>query len=449
MKNGRRDDVTRRQVLAAAGAAALTPAARAFGPWASSGGEGTDPEAATWRLVKSAYLIEDGLAYLNTGTYGPSLRAVFETEHAVRERMNLNFNRFFIDHYIGAPFLGLVDEVAAFVGAGRDEISFTSGTTEAMSYLVNGLDLGAGDEVLTTTHEHEGGIYPWLLGARRRGYEVRQLPLPSPPKSADDIVDRFASAITTRTRVVSFCHVQYTDGTVMPVRALCELCRDRGLISVVDGAQAVGMLDFEIRDLGCDVYATSLHKWLNGPYGTGLLVIRGELLDRVWPTVVTGNDGWATVDRFGKTVEQSVIDFAAVWPRALLKYGANLHYFGPLVWALRPAIDHHRTIGRARIEARVRHLAGVLRERLLGLAGVEVLTPDDARLAAGLVSFRFPGTDTRALAVELRRDENIIIRAVTHSAIGFDANRACTHIYNTEEEIERLVDALGRRVSAS
>jgi selenocysteine lyase/cysteine desulfurase len=433
-------------VLAAAGAATLAPAARAFGELAAAAEKAPDTEAATWRLVKNAYLIEDGLAYLNTGTYGPSLRTVFDTERAVRERMNLNFNRFFIDHYIGAPFLDLVDEVAAFVGADRDEISFTSGTTESMSYLVNGLDLGAGDEVLTTTHEHEGGIYPWLLGARRRGYEVRQLPLPSPPKSADDIVDRFASAITTRTRVLSFCHVQYTDGTVMPVRELCELCRDRGVISVVDGAQAVGMLDFEIRDLGCDVYATSLHKWLNGPYGTGLLVLRGNLVDRVWPTVVTGTDGWAEVDRFGAPVETSVIDFAAVWPRALLKYGANLHYFGPLVWALRPAIDHHRTIGRERIEARIRHLAAVLRERLADLPGIEILTPDDPHLHAGLVSFRIPDTDTRALAVELRRDEDIIIRAVTHAAVGFDVNRVCTHIYNTEGEIDRLVDALVRRL---
>jgi isopenicillin-N epimerase len=436
------DNLTRRQLILSSAAAALVSGAFP----AQSSPRLEDPEGENlWSRVKKEYLVEDGLAYFNTGTYGPSLRRVFETECRAREAMNLNFNRYFIDHHIGQPFLDLVDRVAAFVGAGRHEITFTSGATEAMSYIVNGLDLKRGDEILTTTHEHQGGIYPWLLGAMRRGFVVRQLPMPSPPESGEEILDLFASAITSRTRALSFCHLQYTDGCLLPVQALCRLCRDRGLISVVDGAQAVGMLDFKVGDLDCDFYVTSLHKWLNGPYGTGLLILRPEMVERLWPTVVTRHDGWDEVDRYGVLPEESVIDFAVDWPRALLKYDANLHYFGPLIWSLLPAIEFHQSLGQARIEARIRRLATLLRERLSTLPGIRFLTPEKPELAAGLLSFKLPGTETRPLAVELRRDEQIIIRYVTHGPIDFDVNRACTHIFNTEEEIDRLVEALRRR----
>jgi selenocysteine lyase/cysteine desulfurase len=224
-----------------------------------------------WRAVARQFLIDEGLTYFNAGTYGPAVREVNEIEAREREAMSRDWMSYFVSHHIGATMAKQLARIARFVGASSDGIALLSGTTEAMNVVAGGLDLRAGDEIVTTTHEHQAGIYPWLLAAKRRGCVVRQIPMACPQKSQADILQRFEAAITPRTRVLSFCHIHYTDGAVLPVRELCDLARRRGILSVVDGAQTVGMIDVGIADLGCDVYATSLHKWLSAPYGTGLL----------------------------------------------------------------------------------------------------------------------------------------------------------------------------------
>lgn len=398
-----------------------------------------------WHTLRRRFLIEDGLAYLNTGTYGPSLRDVVATESRLREEMNLNFNRFFYERLIQDPFPALIERIAAFVGAGPDEIAFTSGATESMNYIASGLDLREGDEVLTTTHEHPAGIYPWQLLARRRGIRVRQLPMPVPPRDPGQVVDLFEGAITTRTRLLSFCHVQYTDGTLLPVRELCDLARSRGILTVVDGAQSVGMLDFAIRDVGCDYFACSLHKWLGGPYGTGLLYAREEMLDRLWPTVVEGHDGWDAMNRFGERATRVARDFAETWPRAMQKLAVNVHYYAPLFWALVPALELHETLGRPAVESRIRELAAAAAAGLREIPGVRLLSPDRPDLSSGIVSFRLEGTEVKPFALELSREHRIVIRAVDHGPFGFAANRICTHIFNDEEDLERLFEVLRAR----
>ncbi len=423
--------ISRRRFLAAAAA----------GPLAAANAAGAQTTALDlWALVRRQFPIEDGLIYLNTGTYGPSSREVAAAECRGREAMNRDFNRYFVDHFVKPRFVGLIDRVAGFVGAGRNDIAFTSGATEGMSYIAAGLDLEAGDEVLTTTHEHQAGIYPWLLVAKRRGITVRQLPLPTPISAPSDVLERFEDAITPRTRVLSFCHVQYTDGCRLPVVELCALARDRGLISVVDGAQAVGMLDFSLRDLGCDLYATSLHKWLCGPYGTGLIFLRESIRDRVWPTVVEANDGWTTTDRFGREGEPA-LDFAPIWPGTMVKYATNLHYYGPLFWALEPAIDLQEAIGRRAVEERTMALAQRVRAGLERIDGARILSPEPAGLRSAMISFTVDGIDPKTLRKALA-GQHIVTRYVGHAPFGFEANRVCTHIFNTEDEIDRLLEAV-------
>ncbi len=391
--------------------------------------------------MRHQFSLEEGLIYLNTGTYGPSSREVIAAECRVREAMNRNFNRFFVDHFIDERFVGLIDRTAGFIGADRNDIAFTSGATEGMNFVAGGLDLQPGDEVLTTTHEHQAGIYPWLLAAKRRGITVRQLPMPTPIESAGEVLDLFDHAITPRTRVLSFCHVQYTDGCRLPVAELCRLARDRGLISVVDGAQSVGMLDFSVAGLGCDLFVTSLHKWLCGPYGTGLIYINESILDRLWPTVVEGREGWQTADRFGRDPGEPSIDFAFAWPSTMVKYATNLHYYGPLFWALPPAIELQETIGRSVVEDRALALAGRLRQGLQRIGGVRILSPEPAALRSAITSFAIDGVEPKSVNRALA-DQRIITRAIDHAPFGFEANRVCTHIFNSEEQVDRLLEAI-------
>ena len=404
----------------------------------------SDPD---WRAVSRMFLIDDGLTYMNAGTYGPSLRTVNAAEAQEREAMSRDWLGYFVSHHLGEAMPRLVGRVAGFVGAPADGVALVSGTTEAMNIVAAGLDLGEDDEILTTTHEHQAGIYPWLLAAKRRRCSVRQMPLPSPAKSHDDLVERFEAAIGPKTRVLSFCHVNYTDGTVLPARRLCELARRRGVLSVVDGAQAVGMLDFRIADLGCDVYATSLHKWLSGPYGTGLLWIRRDVQDRIWPSVVEGYDGWDAVDRYGDKPTTPGRDFVGAWPAAMQKYSWAALYSSPLIWALMGAVGFQEQLGRERVEARARALAARLRKGLEAIPGVTVVTPADPAMSAAIVAFTMRGVVPRAFSTELRRDHRIVIRNVTHEHIGFAANRVCTHIWNTEEQVDVLLDVLRHRAA--
>jgi len=395
-----------------------------------------------WADIAKQFLIEEGLAYFNAGTYGPSVRSVNEIEAREREAMSRDWMSYFVSHHIGKPMVDVVARVARFVGASDDGVALLSGATEAMNVVAGGLDLREGDEILTTTHEHQAGIYPWLLAAKRRRCVVRQLSVPSPLTRSGELLDLFEKAITPRTRLMSFCHIHYTDGSILPVRELCDLARRRNILSVVDGAQAIGMLDVRIADLGCDVYATSLHKWLSGPYGTGLLWLRRDVQERIWPSVVEGYDGWDPLDRYGDKPTGTGRDFVGAWPPAMQKYAWGALYFAPLIWALIGAIDVHEQIGKPRVEARARGLAKRLRAGLEGIPGIEVLTPSDPAMSAGIVSFRSPAFVPRALSSELRRDHRIIIRSVSHPHIGFEACRVCTHIWNTEEQVDLLLGVL-------
>lgn len=435
-------DLNRRQFLAAAPLAALAPALGRQG-----GTEPSRPGAAPdWASLRRDLTVDSDLAYFNWGTYGPPSRDVAAVEIADRETMRRNYNVHFGSHFPAAAIKPVVTPVARFVGADLDEFAFATGATEAMNFIAAGLDLKPGDEILTTEHEHQAGIYPYLLQAKRRGITVRQVPMPAEVSDPQQLIDLFAMAIWPRTRVLSFCHVQYTDGLKLPAKELCDLARRRKVISVVDGAQAVGMGDVNIRDIGCDFYAASLHKWLGAPYGTGFLTVRQDQLDAFWPTVVEGYDGWDATDRYGKPATGPAIDFGADWPKALLKLSVNFRYDASAFWAVPAAIERHERIGRTAIEARIRVLVGRFRQGLAAIPGVEIVTPASPDLSGGLVSFRKADVDTRAVSFALSRQDRVVVRYVKHAPINLDVLRASIHAFNTEDEIDRLVAALATRL---
>jgi selenocysteine lyase/cysteine desulfurase len=399
-----------------------------------------------WRLVKRQFFIEDGLIYLNSGTYGPTLRAAYEAVSRNFFEQGQNYIAQFRRNYLGEAVPAFMRKLAGFLGAQPDEIALTSGTTEAMNYIVNGLDLKPGDEVLTTLHEHQGGVYPWLLKAKRFGIKVTQLPLRAAPDSTAEILERFSHAITPRARVLSFCHINYTDGTVMPVKELCQLARERGIISVVDGAQSLGMLDFKISELGCDFFASSFHKWMCAPYGAGLLYVREEMLDRHWPTVVLSFSGWDRVDRNGQPGVTD-ITYAGNYPRALLKYSSNLEYYGNLYWTIAQAVDFQQLIGRSRIEARIRRLAARVRDALRQMPGATVHSSTNVARQSGLVSFQPQRVKTSDLYYALSRERKVVLRFVQHPAFNFDVNRVSTNIFNLEEDVEAALAAIREKVA--
>jgi selenocysteine lyase/cysteine desulfurase len=393
-----------------------------------------------WAWVRTQLLLGSDTAWFDTARFGPTLRAIVSRAFRSTERQSLDFAGYdaatFGAAAIGAPLAA----IGTYLGADPAEIVLTSGASEGLGLVAQGLDLQPGDEVLTTAHDHAAAAYPWLVQARRRGIKVVQLPQDGVPATPEAIVGRFAAAITPRTRVIAFAHVQYTDGTVMPVREICSLARTNNAFSVVDGAQAAGLVEFAVRDLGCDAYATCFHKWLNGPAGSGALYLRSGSQARLWPTFAESPQGWDTTDRFGAALLAP--DPAA---SAQAKFGTLARYRGPQFDALPIAFEFQQAVNRARIGMRIRELVSYLRLQVGRLAGVQILTPTHPSLWTGIVSLRVAGRDHGVLAQALAQEDGIVVGCVRHGT-AFDALRVSLHPGNDSAEIDRLVTAIQRRL---
>jgi selenocysteine lyase/cysteine desulfurase len=328
-------------------------------------------EDAYWAELRKQFLIPEDEVYLNNGTVGsspaPVLRAVFDG-YATTEKMDQQDPE---DYPIWgyASWNEFRDPLAEFVGCRRDEIALLRNATEANSYIANGLDLKPGDEVLMTDQEHPGGEHPWNLKAKRYGIVVKKVTLPRPVKDTAQVLNLFNDAITPRTRVIFFSHITTFSGVVLPAKELSALARSKGILSAIDGAHVPGMMRLDIHDLGCDMYSSSPHKWLQAPKGSGFLYVRDEVIDRLWNTIVT--EGWddpkLRAERFQRIGSSNV----------------------PALWGLRASIKFASDIGIDRIERRHRKLADYILEEMKK-RGAESWTSPDAALRCAIVAVNVP-----------------------------------------------------------
>ncbi|HTT67657.1 MAG TPA: aminotransferase class V-fold PLP-dependent enzyme [Gemmatimonadales bacterium] len=368
-----------------------------------------------WRRVRDQFLLSPGGIYLNTGTVGASPRMVLDAVVNHMTALETVFDA------RGVDLEALRRSVGTLLGAPAATLAFTRNTTESMSWIAGGLDLQPGDEVLMTTHEHVGGMCPWQAAARRRHLVLTQIPLPVPPTSSREIVDTWRRAIGERTRVMMISHVLFTNGLIQPVKELCALARERGIVTAIDGAHPPGMLRFGLTDLGCDFYASSPHKWLLAPKGSGLLYVSEAWVDRLWPTIVSG--GWDALqdkavrfDRKGTVNESLLAGFQA-------------------------AVDFHTLIGPERVERRIRWLGDRLYDGLARLPGVELKSATDAGLRAPMVSFTVRGLSADDLIRALWERGTVRVRHVAE--YDYHWVRLSTHVYNTPDEVDRVVALVG------
>ena len=372
-------------------------------------------DEAYWRMVRSQFLISRKGIYFNTGTVGASPRTVLD---AVVKHMTAFETVFDAE---GVDIEALRRSVGSLLGAPAQTLAFTRNTTESMSWIAGGLDLQPGDEVLMTTHEHVGGMCPWQAVTKRRNLILTQIPLPVPPASSREIVDTWRRAIGQRTKVMMISHVLFTNGLIQPVKELCALARERGIITAIDGAHPPGMLRMNLADLGCDFYASSPHKWLLAPKGSGLLYVSEAWVDRLWPTIVSG--GWDSL------------------PDKAVRFDRKGTVNDSLYAGFQAAVDFHNLVGPERVERRIRWLADRLYDGLGRIQGVELKSATDAALRAPMISFTVKGWTTDDLIKALWDRGTVRVRHVAE--YDYHWVRLSTHIYNTPDEVDRVVALVG------
>ena len=377
----------------------------------ASGGEADDE--AFWAQVRASFSIPEDRIYLNNGTLGPSPRVVVDAVVEHTRRVAATYPP-------GVDWDDVKRSVAGLVGGDPEGFVFPRNTTEAMNFVAHGLELDAGDDVVTTDHEHIGGLEPWKLVTSRREATLTVARLPVPATGADALTDAVWSAVTPRTRVVSVSHMTFTTGTLLPVRELARRCREAGVTLCVDGAHPPGMLRLDVDEVGGDFYASSPHKWMLAPQGSGMLYLAEPWRRSLWPTLASG--GWDD-----------------------LSLGAHrFNHMGTIdesrLAGLLAASEFLLALGMERVEARIRYLRGTLEAGLREMDVVEVVTPAYEPAKAGIVSFRMSGVESSELQRHLSRVASVRTRVIGEYDYGW--MRLSTHVYNTPDEIRRVLELL-------
>lgn len=422
--------VTRRAALGRA--AALVPlAAWAHGsaalPLASVAADARPDEVIAqdddvWRAVRAEFPNDRALLHLNHAAIGSTPRAVAEAVRAYDDMLALQPTHYYYD-VVEGHIEGVRRGLAAFLDCHPENLAITRNASEGLSAVIFGLDLAAGDEIVTTTHDYSNVVDCLRQRAARDRIVVRQVPVPTVPASPDDLVAPIERALGPRTRAVIVCHVTSMTALRFPVREICALARARGAISIVDGAQSVGQVPVSVAEIGCDVFAASLHKYFCAPVGTGVLVVAREAIGRIWPL-------------FGGTEAQrnDIRKFESLGPGTIR--------LAPRT-AIPQAVEFNQRVGVGRKAARLRYLTQRWMDRLERVPGLRVLTARDARLAGGFGAFVPPGVPAQQFVDALMRRHRIHVR-VRGVTGEFSGVRVSPNVFTSADEIDAFCDATER-----
>lgn len=376
------------------------------------------PEAAAadedfWFEMQNAFSVTRGIVNLNNGGVSPSPRIV--TEALVRYIWQQEDATAYTMWQILEPQSETIRTgLAELFGCDREEIAITRNASESLEILLMGMDLKSGDEVLTTTQDYPRMLTTLRQRERREGLVLKTIKIPIPPKRLDEVTDVFERAITERTRVILISHMINITGQILPVRALCEMARSKGVEVIVDGAHTFAHFDFKQDDLRCDYFGTSLHKWLYAPKGTGLLYVKRDKIEKLWPLMAAE-----------KTQATDIRKFEEI----------GTHSAAPKL-AIGEAILFHRGIGPRRKEARLRYLSRYWMKRLRNLPNVMFHTSFDDQMSCGIATVEIVGVDPPALQSYLFDKHRIFVVAIVHDE--FKGIRVTPNVYTTIEELDRF-----------
>ena len=376
-----------------------------------------------WREIQLAFKLDRELINLNNGFTCPMPRVALESVGRYMDMINM-----LPVHYQGMV-AGNVQTIrrrmAMEFGCDPEEMALTRGASESLQIVQNGIDLKAGDEVITTEQDYPRMLTTWDQRMRRDAVKVTRLQFPV-PATQDFLYAMFEKAISPRTRVFHFCHITNLTAQLFPVQRLSRLARSKGIVTIVDGAHALGHFPFKLRDLECDAYGVSLHKWLLAPLGNGCLYVRREMIPKFWPLQAAPEQQDSDIRKF-----ESI---------------------GTHPWAIRAALGEslafHQAIGAERKAARLRYLTLRWANALKGRPRIKILSElGEPAQCWGVAAVNIEGIDVRQLARSLMDKYRIVVvplvgGAPPNSVFDYQALRVSPNVYTTLEEIDTFVEAM-------
>jgi len=382
-----------------------------------------------WKKIRSQFMLANDKIFFNPGTVGVMPKVVVDkmTEHArylaahVADWAYKDDNKEeFISGYNN--LMSIRTKVGKLINAEVGEIAMTDNVTHGISYLANGITLQAGDEVLTTNQEHPGGRGSWLVKEKRFGVLFKEATIGKPIKSNEEVYNDIIKAFTPKTKVLIISHMISGSGAILPVKEICAEASRRGIFTILDGAQTIGQIKVDVKDIGCDAYAGCFHKWVGAPAGTGFMYVRQDKMKDIWTTVASAR--WDNHDDEGfRFTQRGTGNF-------------------PVLKGLDAALDFLFEIGTDRVYDRIKFLGQRLRTGLRQNPKVKIFSPVDEAMCSGITVYNIEGMTGAKLQDEFWNRGRMRPRA-SGDVFGV---RHCTHIFNSEEEIDKAL-AIVRELS--
>lgn len=370
-----------------------------------------------WKAIQQCFAQSEEFINLENGYFSPTPLPVLNAFVENNRMVNAN-SSFYMRRRKDDDRERVRKELAEFAGVNADEVALMRSTTDGLNVLIHGLPLKAGDEVVLSNQDYDSMVEAFKQRAQREGIVLKTIDLPLQPANDEEVVNVYEKAITPKTRLLLVTHMIHLTGHLLPVKKVCEMAHAKGVEVMVDGAHAFAHIDFKIPDLDCDYYAASLHKWLCNPLGAGILWVKKEHIEKVWPL-------------FGETSRPKT-DI-----RKFERFGTQNT---AIQLSLSAAIKFHSIIGSNRKMSRLRWLKNYWVEQLSKVDGVSFNTPLQNERTGAIANFALMGYTPTQLAAALYDSYKIFTVGIETPAV--NGVRVTPHLYTTQQHLDALISAV-------
>lgn len=370
-----------------------------------------------WYWVRQSYTLNYNIINLNNGGVSPQPKVVQEAFENYNQMSN-NGPSYYMWRVLDKGREPLRKSLADFAGCSSDEIAINRNTTEALDTVVLGLPLEKGDEVVLSKYDYPHMVNVWKLREKREGIKLKWVDLPTPIENSDKIVSLFEEQFTRKTKLVHITHIINWTGQILPAKAIAAKAHERGIEVLVDGAHSFAHLDYKIPDLDCDYFGTSLHKWMCAPFGTGLLYIKKDKINKINP--LFPNE---------ETESDDIRKFEHLGTRSF-----------PAEFAVKNALEFHLNIGAERKQARLNYLRNYWTEKVKDIPKVKFYTSQKDEFSCSIFTLGIEGFQPYDLEHKLMYDYGIHTSPVKHEAVS--GVRVSPHVYTSTKDLDKLIEAI-------